>query len=857
MIHVEGVAKTASSVDSNLLAGTAALADSGKGETVVGLIKTLKIDPEDKTATIESLETPQDIINRWIFDPGETKKTIWDVSVGLLIIFSVAVVPLRLGFDLPATTPWVIVDWLTDFIFMCDICITFRSAYLDDENTLVTVPEMIKSEYLKLWFWIDLGSTIPIDKIVEQILGGGGGNLRSLKMIRIVRLVRLLKLVKLLKIDMSALEEVVEIDPTVQKTLSLFGMLYGLAHFFGCFWNMATTVEPIYINANLTLFEDPEDVALYDGYIGALYWAFTTMTTVGYGDILPEEDGGRFYATTMMIIGATFFSFIVGSAAAIINNDKNGDKQVKERLVSMYDYCTDRGISRALEKRLKRNLNYQLTERSPFEETYIMDCLPSPLRCELMLLVKKEAMDGISIFHNRDLAFVSCVLQYMTPCQFVDRDVLYYPMVGSRGLYFVINGKLAKCKYKGQLKNSMKSIIDPRLQCIGLPYEAGDFVGFEHHKAAAAGKSATPLKDAEKEMSRMEEADDEFGCMALEITQLYYLSNEALTLILMRRPSAADMLIKSIREESMVQQQRRKAAEDAMNSDELRVKVKELNQIEKFDAQLQKDGLAWASKDKFTSFVRKRSMADGQYKVETELASDQIMRPLLREYKSTQMTSETFEQMIERTKKQIEHGETTIADFDIAGASSSISEGEVAEVAKLGGDDDSAAGRRRSSRRSLSCHVVAVAMQGSGNDFMSDDGSGSFDGSTSTGGDSFGDLSSPSKRRMSVSSADQFKSPAAAEDEDKEAHQTAVVTAIRKAGRRMSHVDPMMGSHGVGHGMNKNSPLVVKHSTVMRPSVSKSPSSRKMTKMVGGGGSQRGGVTGGEGGSRVPLRREA
>ncbi len=35
----------------------------------------------------------------------------------------------------------------------------------------------------------------------------------------------------------------------------------------------------------------------------AIYWAVTTMTTVGFGDITPKTDAGRFVASVMMLVG--------------------------------------------------------------------------------------------------------------------------------------------------------------------------------------------------------------------------------------------------------------------------------------------------------------------------------------------------------------------------------------------------------------------------------------------------------------------------------------------------------------------------------------------------------------------------
>ena len=43
-------------------------------------------------------------------------------------------------------------------------------------------------------------------------------------------------------------------------------------------------------------------------YLVALYWAFTTMTTVGYGDVTPQTDEERIFCIFAMIIGVAFYS---------------------------------------------------------------------------------------------------------------------------------------------------------------------------------------------------------------------------------------------------------------------------------------------------------------------------------------------------------------------------------------------------------------------------------------------------------------------------------------------------------------------------------------------------------------------
>ena len=39
-------------------------------------------------------------------------------------------------------------------------------------------------------------------------------------------------------------------------------------------------------------------------YVVSLYWSFTTMTTLGYGDITPQNSSERIFAMACMLFGA-------------------------------------------------------------------------------------------------------------------------------------------------------------------------------------------------------------------------------------------------------------------------------------------------------------------------------------------------------------------------------------------------------------------------------------------------------------------------------------------------------------------------------------------------------------------------
>ena len=112
-----------------------------------------------------------------------------------------------------------------------------------------------------------------------------GLDLRAVRGFRLLRLFRVFKLVRYSR----AMQRYRRAFALGREELVLFGAAASLVLFLAAI--------------GIYYFENPVQPDVFSSVFHSLWWAVITLTTVGYGDMVPVTVGGRFFTFMLLIIG--------------------------------------------------------------------------------------------------------------------------------------------------------------------------------------------------------------------------------------------------------------------------------------------------------------------------------------------------------------------------------------------------------------------------------------------------------------------------------------------------------------------------------------------------------------------------
>ena len=97
-------------------------------------------------------------------------------------------------------------------------------------------------------------------------------------------------------------------------------LVFFLTHWAGCLLFSVGINEFQNYGISWIMIENIQDSSIMEQYITSLYWAFTTLCTVGYGDFHPCTTDERMISIFCMITSSMMFAYIIDDIGKMISN---------------------------------------------------------------------------------------------------------------------------------------------------------------------------------------------------------------------------------------------------------------------------------------------------------------------------------------------------------------------------------------------------------------------------------------------------------------------------------------------------------------------------------------------------------
>ncbi|XP_017870738.1 PREDICTED: potassium voltage-gated channel protein eag isoform X2 [Drosophila arizonae] len=417
-------------------------------------------------------------------------KAIWDWVILCLTFYTAIMVPYNVAFKNKTSedVSLLVVDSIVDVIFFIDIVLNFHTTFVGPGGEVVSDPKVIRMNYLKSWFIIDLLSCLPYDvfNAFDRDEDGIGSLFSALKVVRLLRLGRVVR----------KLDRYLEYGAAMLILLLCFYML--VAHWLACIWYSIGRSDAdngiqyswLWKLANVTqspysyIWSNDTGPELVNGpsrksmYVTALYFTMTCMTSVGFGNVAAETDNEKVFTICMMIIAALLYATIFGHVTTIIQQMTSATAKYHDMLNNVREFMKLHEVPKALSERVMDYVVSTWAMTKGLDTEKVLNYCPKDMKADICVHLNRKVFNEHPAFRLASDGCLRALAMHFMMSHSAPGDLLYHTGESIDSLCFIVTG-------------SLEVIQDDEVVAI---LGKGDVFGDQFWKDSAVGQSAANVR---------------------------------------------------------------------------------------------------------------------------------------------------------------------------------------------------------------------------------------------------------------------------------------------------------------------------------------------------------------------------
>ncbi|WP_413290158.1 cyclic nucleotide-binding domain-containing protein [Bdellovibrio sp. HCB337] len=320
-------------------------------------------------------------------------------------------IPLRLIGYLPQVEVEIFFDLLISLVAAINVFLYFK----DKEHKYTTV-----EGWMNVGLWCDLICLMPLSLFAMMFFDTTSSYILLFNLLA-ARHVRHIK---------GFLDEFDNLQPIAYRLIPIIVMLPLLVHLVACGW--------IALGSG-TAGVDADKVT---EYIKGVYWSFTTLTTVGYGDISAKTNPQMLYACMIQFIGVGVFGYVLSNVASLIARNDAAREHHMNNLDRVELYMNTHEIPSQLRSKVRSYYHYMWHSKKGYQDDSIIEDLPVKIQSELYLHINKPILEKVPFLKDASADLIEDLMHQLEVRICVPGERIFRKGDMGDAMYFVHKGDI-------------------------------------------------------------------------------------------------------------------------------------------------------------------------------------------------------------------------------------------------------------------------------------------------------------------------------------------------------------------------------------------------------------------------------
>ena len=165
-------------------------------------------------------------------------------------------------------------------------------------------------------------------------------------------------------------------------------------------------------------------------------------------DISARTPQEQVYAMIMMLIGVSWYAYIVSSMSSIMSSFDAQNKAVRDKMLCVNEFVRTAKLPKDLAKQVRDFFEFKLARSqhaflisSNYDVDELLDELGSGLRADVLLYMDRHLISKIPFLQNKVPQFVADIISMFQPMVFQESDFICKEGTQADEMFFLVKGK--------------------------------------------------------------------------------------------------------------------------------------------------------------------------------------------------------------------------------------------------------------------------------------------------------------------------------------------------------------------------------------------------------------------------------